>query len=129
MATCISLALPAGPDSIDAMQRSLDAVTLSLAAKGGETCLAGLQQLARSVIEAGYLFNIEFPDGATARTGVFLFQPVDWYLQWVAALARETGDTIAFDHGWPILSVGSRSPTVTEDQGAGNCSPDEQEAA
>lgn len=48
--------------------------------------------------------------------------PSDRYCELVAAVAANSGDRFGLDvrHGWPILSVGDRTPTVTEAGGVRN---------
>lgn len=50
--------------------------------------------------------------------------PSEAYEDLVSALAEHLGiDVFARRHGWPVLSVGGRNPTVTEGEGAGNALP------
>jgi len=79
-------------------------------------------RFARALRQNGELLFIKFDHEATADAGapVWLFEPIDWYVEWVAAVARDTGARVIVSHGWPILSVGGAIPTVTEDGGGSN---------
>lgn len=51
--------------------------------------------------------------GAT-KFEAFKLDPSDRYLEFVAAVARDCHADTFFRHGWPILSVVARTPTVAE---------------
>ena len=72
--------------------------------------------------DAGDLLFAQMVDGPAFRAGkidALKFDPSDRYLEAVAAIAALDGQVnVAFDHGWPILSVGDGSTTVTEAGGA-----------
>lgn len=61
------------------------------------------------------------PAGRTDNVQSLELNPSDRYLETVAAIVASDGQLDAvFSHGWPILSVGSGSPTVTEAGGLTN---------
>jgi hypothetical protein len=112
-------------ESAGASYESFASAVRSLAIEGGTAGAEGLQGFLDLIVKERFLFWLQFVEGATYTTAPTIFQPVDWYLEWVAARADRTGEQILWRHGWPILSVGFDSPTVTDDRGAGNGSPAE----
>lgn len=78
--------------------------------------------------DAGDLFLVEpvvaFADGA-AKDCRLQILPGEPFLEAVTALAVEREDvSLSFSHGWPILSVGDRTPTVDRKGRGASLSPD-----
>lgn len=118
-------------------------LTLTLeGADGAAACLASLSEVAEAFLEAGggsvdlplslvEAFDLHAGRFAACRTidNRLLLEPGDGCRELVTAMrALEfDGRAVKVDerHGWPILSVVQNITTVTEDRGAGNCSPAE----
>ena len=67
------------------------------------------------VVENFHLFFGEAVCGPANGAYELIFNPSDRYLELVSAVASDADVACNFDvHGWPILSVGGTSPTVTE---------------
>lgn len=96
---------------------SVAAVVVTLG-DASESCARLSDEFAMAGDDTGNLFVakpvLNPAGGALVAEGVKV-HPSDRYLELVAAIANEAKARVVFsDHGWPILSVGEGSPTVTE---------------
>jgi hypothetical protein len=111
------------------MQRSMDALVAFLRALegSGEGFLCKLKLLAET--SGGVI--VDSVDGTTGGAGelqALRVLPNERYLELVSAVALHFDANIAFDHGWPILSSVTGSPTMTEGRGGSNAAPAEGDA-
>ena len=76
-----------------------------------------LAQRLGALLDEGDLFGAEPADLAATGTGkldLIELHPGDRYVELAAAIAAHGNADIATFHGWPVLSVGSLCPTVTD---------------
>ncbi|MAW99547.1 MAG: hypothetical protein CMN72_07840 [Sphingomonas sp.] len=109
-----------GANAAMASVRSL-AAALAALGDGAAECVAGSIDL---LDESGDLIVSKAVDAPAAGAGkleAIKFDPSDRYLELCAALAGSGhANIVSVDHGWPILSLGSGNPSVTEAGGVSN---------
>jgi hypothetical protein len=126
----VTVALEGTPSKqVDAATASLRSIgDVLLSAGGPSKALAELfpdlfrtglgESLIEHPLDVGELLVVDVIDGAAGRADKISLsvQPSDRYRELVAAVASDLNgrSDIVFSHGWPILSVGDRTPTVAE---------------
>lgn len=122
----VAIDIKIDPASIDVMNRSLASVfDVLVAPRPGLKALAdrlGIEL--RSVTEGSVadllhdrvdLRAVEPVTGAAGGALEFVVYPPDGYVELVAAIATHGDVTLNIDlHGWPVLSLGCDTPSVTE---------------
>lgn len=121
-------------ESAAAGQRSILALVELLKQVGLSEALESLASLSHryglSLADQRDLFACELSlkgaDGA-ADQDVFRVLPSQGYLELVAAVAQDFGVETVVSHGWPILSVESRIPTVAEGAAPASAAPEDSQ--
>lgn len=104
-------------ESVEALQKAV---------RSGELADASLESI-KALLD---LAKVDLSDLATfgADKLSLHFQPTEQYLRCVAAIAARDVERhvirVKFRHGWPILSVESRFPTVAEGAAPANAAPE-----
>lgn len=104
-------------ESVEALQKAV---------RSGELADASLESI-KALLD---LASVDLSDLATfgADKLSLHFQPTEQYLRCVAAIAARDVERhvirVEFRHGWPILSVESRFPTVAEGAAPANAAPE-----
>ena len=127
----ISMKLRNCPETAAAMQQSFhalsDAVENIRLSESVEDLASLCDRFGLPLTNESDLVRVELPLRAADRASdnyVFRILPGQRYVELVAAITRYCGGEAVVSHGWPILSVESRIPTVTEGAAPANAAPE-----